>query len=613
MSIFNKLFKKHPKDKAELKSLIEETVKKNGPFCDLNFIDVSQITDMSNLFEESDFNGDISKWDVSNVTTMKRMFRMSKFTGDISQWNVSNVTDMEGCFSQSEFKGDISRWNVSKVTSMSGMFKESKFNGNISTWDVSKVTDMNCMFYNSSFNGDVSKWNVSNVKNMAGMFGCLSYKCDLSDWDVSKVSSMSEMFGTWLNEPINCYIGDFSKWNVRNADDISFLFKMKAYSEEEMSGMKGRMFQKLINTTCPKNRDELKKILKLVEQFGINDLNFVDVSMVTDMSGLFEDSKFNGNISKWDVSKVTNMENMFHNSKFNGDISNWNVSNVVNMKGMFSNDEEVIFGDSEKNPFEGNLSNWDVSSVTNMESMFQHSSFNGDISKWNVSKVENMTAMFKNSKFHGDISGWTLAPKTADMLTNSGFSEEEINSMLCKLCKPFVDPRDGQTYKVCRIGGQIWMAENLRYRCKKGGSVAYDEDASNVPKYGRLYEWDVAKEACPPGWHLPSKEEYETMIKYVEKEYDVSDALRSVEWNDGIDAYGFSAVPAGIRIYDSDKRDKDYRLMGKIVEMWTSSLESDDCPYYFKIAAGMDVYFDGCGIGCYDKRNHYYSIRCIKD
>lgn len=61
MSIFNKLFKKNPKDKAELKSLIEKTVMKKGPFCDLNFIDVSQITDMRYLFNKSDFNGDISK------------------------------------------------------------------------------------------------------------------------------------------------------------------------------------------------------------------------------------------------------------------------------------------------------------------------------------------------------------------------------------------------------------------------------------------------------------------------------------------------------------------------------------------------------------------------
>ena len=48
---------------------------------------------MSNLFLDTDFNGDISKWNVSNVTNMESMFADSNFNGDISKWNVSNVTN----------------------------------------------------------------------------------------------------------------------------------------------------------------------------------------------------------------------------------------------------------------------------------------------------------------------------------------------------------------------------------------------------------------------------------------------------------------------------------------------------------------------------------------
>ena len=81
----------HPKTKDELKDIINKRIESEGNECDLNDIDTSNITDMSYLFEDSEFNGDISKWNVSNVTNMTGMFMLSKFDGDISKWDVSNV------------------------------------------------------------------------------------------------------------------------------------------------------------------------------------------------------------------------------------------------------------------------------------------------------------------------------------------------------------------------------------------------------------------------------------------------------------------------------------------------------------------------------------------
>ena len=67
------------------------------------------------------------------------------------------------------------------------------------------------------------------------------------------------------------------------------------------------------------------------------------------MSRLFEDSKFNGDISQWDVSNVTNMEYMFKGSKFNGDISQWDVSSDTNISGMFDDsDFEGAYWSSSK-------------------------------------------------------------------------------------------------------------------------------------------------------------------------------------------------------------------------------------------------------------------------
>ena len=120
------------------------------PKADLNWMDVSSITEMDSLFAKG------------NCT---------KFNGDISKWDVSNVTDMASMFRDSEFNGDISNWDVSNVTYMHAMFRNSKFNQNIGNWNVSKCKSCSYMFMNSLFNQDISRWKLPVGCNFDRMFG----------------------------------------------------------------------------------------------------------------------------------------------------------------------------------------------------------------------------------------------------------------------------------------------------------------------------------------------------------------------------------------------------------------------------------------------------------
>ena len=154
--------------KEQLRDVIEERLKlnENADFSDL---DVSEITDMSYLFDRlSPKNINISNWDVSNVKNMKCMFNHCfKFNADLSKWDVSNVENMWNMFSTCEqFNSDLSKWNVSKVKDMCNMFHFcTKLNCDLSNWDVSNVKRFGDMFWGcESLNTDLSKWNVSKAK-----------------------------------------------------------------------------------------------------------------------------------------------------------------------------------------------------------------------------------------------------------------------------------------------------------------------------------------------------------------------------------------------------------------------------------------------------------------
>jgi len=176
----------------------------------------------------------------------------------------------------------------------------------------------------------------------------------------------------------------------------------------------------------------------------------------------------------------------------------------------------------------------------------------------------------------------------------------------------FTDPRDGKTYKTVNIGGKTWMAENLNYECE--GSKCYNNDPANADKYGRLYDWETAKKASPPGWHLPSDTEWNYLVQSIGGAYTAGTSLASVNWvgtNDngerwvGTDKYGFSALPGGYGNSDDSFCNVDFGGY-----WWVASYEwNADYSY------GKDVFYS---IGVNRRESdgykvHFYSIRCVKD
>ena len=165
-----------------LRALIVEEIERNGPNCDLNHLDISQVSSLAGVFADMPFNGDISKWDVSHIVSLKYTFRSSPFNGDISRWDTSQVQDMANAFERTEFNGNLSRWNTSSASTMESMFEGSRFDGDISGWDTSSVTNISRMFAASMFNGNISTWQLTTVLSVEGMFEKSLFSGDLSGW-----------------------------------------------------------------------------------------------------------------------------------------------------------------------------------------------------------------------------------------------------------------------------------------------------------------------------------------------------------------------------------------------------------------------------------------------
>jgi uncharacterized protein (TIGR02145 family) len=170
------------------------------------------------------------------------------------------------------------------------------------------------------------------------------------------------------------------------------------------------------------------------------------------------------------------------------------------------------------------------------------------------------------------------------------------------------------------------MAENLNYQTDS--SLCYEDSNSYCAQYGRLYDMETAKKVCPSGWHLPSRQEWDSLCFAVggeKKEFERSNTiweerrdrgfwdgagkkLKStsgwIGWRDtdngnGTDDYGFSALPGG-----SAYNRHDFHGAGNEGSWWM-------VPEYWRDVQRMYDLFDG--VSEYRSFSGWHSVRCVQD
>jgi len=202
---------------------------------------------------------------------------------------------------------------------------------------------------------------------------------------------------------------------------------------------------------------------------------------------------------------------------------------------------------------------------------------------------------------------------------------------------------DGNVYETVQIGGQLWMAENLKVTHYQnndeipyiyndpqyGAYINYNNNDDNVAVYGRLYNWFAVNDErglCPDNWHVPSDDEFKSLEMYLgmsESEAN-GEGLRGTDeggklkeegnehWNSpntgATNETDFTALPGGNRRYETYTNQEIFSGLNRYGFFWSSS-------EVYTVNAWYRVFsFD------YSESNRYhlsktnaFSIRCVED
>jgi len=152
-----------------------------------------------------------------------------------------------------------------------------------------------------------------------------------------------------------------------------------------------------------------------------------------------------------------------------------------------------------------------------------------------------------------------------------------------------------QEIETVTIGDQEWMKYNLKTDVL--GSICYNKDSINCEKYGRLYFWNSALDACPDGFRLPTDQDWQLLTNYLGGE-DVAGSKLKKGGDSGFDALFGGNYQPEVKLF-SFKAEKGY--------YWTASLMVFILPWIRTFYLG-EKSIKRTTIG----KSFYFSIRCIK-
>jgi uncharacterized protein (TIGR02145 family) len=123
------------------------------------------------------------------------------------------------------------------------------------------------------------------------------------------------------------------------------------------------------------------------------------------------------------------------------------------------------------------------------------------------------------------------------------FKTEEIKIVY----GPTVKDIDGNEYRSVVIGTQTWMLENLKVtkyndgksiattqtnsewnKLTNGGYCWHENNAANKTAFGAIYNWYAVNtgKLAPSGWHVPSNQEWETLMNHLGGIYKAGGKLK---------------------------------------------------------------------------------------